>query len=163
MTIKALATFLVLAMPPLALARLGETERQLNQRFGAPIERTKETTAAQGKTVEFGDRLVFHQGDWTIESVVIDGRCAWESYKKLGDWTETQFLLVLTTNAQGARWTDFSELETRDTLRDWRREDGGTAHWQTGQAMVVVHPAYQRAKERAEARAKAEAARLPKI
>lgn len=155
--------WLLLLLPAMAFGRLGETEKELTKRFGPPVKRAKETTHAQGRAVEFGDHLVFREGDWTIECVIVDGRSAWESYQKSGDWTEKQFLLVLTTEAQGARWTDLSDFATRDKVRDWRREDGGTAHWEATQPMIVVHPAYVRAKERAEAKARADAARLPKI
>jgi len=160
---KTIAFLLLLALPAAASARLGDTEKELVKRFGPATERRKETTFAYGKDVEFGDRLVFKQGDWIVESVVVDGRCAWESYTKAGDWNEKQLLLVLTTNAQGARWTELTDFDKREQERDWRREDGGTAHWQAKGPMVVVHPAYDRAKARAEAKAKADEARLPKI
>ena len=154
---------LFLALPLLAFARLGETEQQLTGRFGAAVSRGKEITLAQGKIVEFGSTLTFRQGDWTISSVIIDGRCAREVYQKSGDWTEDQFITVLTSNAQGAKWTDVSKGLVRKLAREWRREDGATAGWQMGAAMTVTHPAYRRAKENAEAKAKADAARIPKI
>ena len=47
--------------------------------------------------------------------------------------------------------------------RDWRREDGATASWQMLGAMTVTTPAYERAKNLAEAKAKAAASRIPKL
>jgi len=150
-------------LPSIAFARLGETEKQLTARFGAVVSRAKEITLTQGKIIEFGLKLTFRRGDWSIECSIIDGRSAREVYYKPGDWTEDQFTTVLASNAQGARWTDISNVAARKFAREWRREDGASATWQMGVAMSVTHPAYRRAKEKAEAKAKADAARIPKI
>ena len=151
-----------LALPLSSFARLGETESELTARFGQPTNRGKENTFAQGKLVEFGTRLTFHQGEWTITSVVIEGHCAREIYYKPGDWTEEQFTLVLTSNAQGTKWNDVSKPLVKKVSREWRRDDAATASWSGASSMFVTHPAYARAKELAEVKAKAEAGRLPK-
>jgi hypothetical protein len=151
------------ALPLCGFARLGETEQQLEKRFGAPNSRTKEITLGQGKVIEFGTKLRFRQGDWSIECAVIDGRCAKVTYQKPGDWTRDQFTTVLTSNGQGLKWADLSKEMVRALSREWRRDDGATAVWKMGMGMWVTHPAYERAKEQAVARAKAEAARIPKI
>jgi hypothetical protein len=156
-------SYLLLLLPSLAFARLGETETQLSARFGAPASRANEITLTQGKIVEFGLKLTFRQDDWTIESAIIDGRCARETYHKPGDWTDDQFTTILTSNAQGTRWADVSKDSVRKLVREWRRTDGAIAIWQMGVGMSVTHPAYQRAKDKAEANAKTDAARLPKI
>jgi hypothetical protein len=82
---------------------------------------------------------------------------------KPGDWTDDQFTTILTSNAQGTRWADVSKDSVRKLVREWRRTDGAIAIWQMGVGMSVTNPAYQRAKDKAEANAKADAARLPKI
>jgi hypothetical protein len=156
-------TLIVLWLPAAALARLGETERELVARFGEPRNRTEEITSTQGKMVAFGTRLYFRQGDWSIQCVVIEGRCAKEVYSKPGDWKEDQFQAILSSEAQGAKWTDISETSVKKLKRDWRRSDGATALWQMGVDMTITHPAFVRAKERAEAKAKADASRVPKF
>ena len=151
------------ALPVGAWARLGETEAQLVARFGAPTNRTDEITPAQGKWLVFGRRLYFRQGDWSIQCVVVDERCAKEVYQKPGDWTEDQFKAILSSEAQGARWTDRSQEGVKKLRREWRRADGATALWDTLSGMAVTHPAYLRAKQRVEEKAKAEASKVPRF
>ena len=151
------------ALPVGAWARLGETEAQLVARFGEPTNRTNEITLAQGKWLVFGQRLYFRQGDWSIQCVVVEERCAKEVYQKPGDWTEDQFKAILSSEAQGAQWTDRSQEGAKKLRREWRRADGATAVWEAPNGMAVTHPAYVRAKERAEAKAKAEAGKVPRF
>src|ERR1017187_6230486 len=133
--------------------RLGETEQELVARFGPPVSRVREITLTQNKVIEFGSKLIFRQGDWTIESVMIEGRCGREEYWKAGEWTEDQFVTVLTSNAQGEKWTDLSKAMSKKLAREWHRGDGATAVWNMGSHMTVTHPAYVRAKKRAEDKA----------
>jgi len=154
---------LLLTVPSLACARLGETEEQLVARFGAAATKAKEITLTQGKIIEFGTKLTFRQGDWSIECAITDGRSSREVYHKQGEWTEDQFATVLNSNSQGGKWTDTSKAMVKKVAREWRRDDGATAVWQMGTGMVVTQPAYLRAKEKAEAKAKADARRVPKI
>lgn len=150
-------------LPAIAFARLGETEAELLKRFGPPAGRGKESTVAQGKILEFGPTLRFRQGDWSIACTLIDGRSCKENYQKSGEWTEEQFATVLNSNAQGAKWTDISKPGGKKLAREWKRSDGATATWSKHSGITVTHPAYRRAKEVLEAKAKAEAARVPKI
>jgi len=145
-----------------AWARLGETEAELIARFGQPTFRDKHSTYVQGKVWELGPRLSFKQDDWSIVSEMVDGRAATESYTKVGEWTDAQILAVLAANAQGATWTLTSKPGSSAYLREWKRTDGATARW-TGRSISLVAPAYARAKEIAEAKAKAETRRMPKI
>jgi|CZKI01.1.fsa_nt_gi hypothetical protein len=152
-----------LVIPACVYGRLGETEKELAGRLGAPASKSAEITLAQGKIIEFGSKLTFRQGDWTIECAVIEGRCARVVYAKMGDWTEDQFITVLTSNSQGAKWTDVSKEMTKKLAREWRREDGAVAIWHMGVGMTVTSPAYDRAKQKAEAKAKSDASQIPKI
>lgn len=153
---------LLLIAPALAHARLGEKEEQLTARFGTPVGRTSENTMAQGKILEFGYRLTYRQEEWTITVVIVDGRSVQESYHKPGDWTDAQITAVLNSNTQGAKWTDETPPSARKFARKWRRSDGGGASWsQSG--ITVTHPAYQKAKDLAATKAKAAAAKVPKI
>jgi hypothetical protein len=66
-------------------------------------------------------------------------------------------------NAQGARWSDTGKPNSKKLARSWRRDDGATARWQMADGLTLVTPAYERAKTLAEAKAKAEASRPPRI
>jgi hypothetical protein len=156
-------TLTALLLPISAHARLGDTERELVARFGQPVSRSKELIMAQGKTIELGPKLMFRQGDWYIYCDLIDDRCARISYSKSGAWTDNQILTVLTANAQGAKWTEVSNPNLRNLVRDWKREDGATAHWQAAMSISLSTPAYDRAKRVAEAKAKAAASEIPHL
>jgi len=150
----------VLLLPLSAHARLGETERELIARFGQPDSRSNEYVSAQGNTFAFCPKLTFRQDDWYINCDMVDGRCVRIAYYKRGDWTEDQFLTVLTVNAQGARWT---EVERRQFVREWKREDGTIAHWQAGQSFFITTPAFERAKQAAVAKENAAVRQIPKL
>ncbi len=154
---------IALLLPLSAWARLGETESGLTARFGQPTGRSRTVTSVQGKTIELGPSLLFRQDDWSIICDLIDGRCARISYSKRGEWTDDQIQAVLTANAQGAKWTDVSNAHLRNLSRDWKREDGATAHWQQGLSLSITTPAFERAKRIAEAKAKADASRVPRL
>jgi hypothetical protein len=149
--------------PFLAFAHLGDTEQQLIARFGPPLSRGHDLTLTQGKVIEFGSKLSFRQGDWAIECIVIDSRCARVTYSKPGEWSEDQLVAVLTSNAQGGQWTDNSKEMVKKLARDWRRSDGAVATWRMGVSMVVTNPAYDRAKQIVELKAKADASRIPNL
>ena len=159
---KILTIFLCL-VPIVSYGRLGETEAQLQQRFGAPASQSKDMIFAQGKMLELCPILTFKQDDWYIRSHIIEGRCALETISKPGEWTDEQITLVLTSNAQSAKWTEITNPGLGKLKREWRREDGATAVWQLGQGFVVTHPAYNLAKQRAQDKAKADASRLPNL
>lgn len=154
--------FSLLAHCP-ALARLGETERQLIERFGEPESRTRHSIHAQGKFIDLGPKLVFREGDWRIACDLIDGKCVRIDYTKRGDWTEDQLQLVLNSNAQGAKWTETGKRSIARMIREWRRSDGSTAKWSKPQGFTLTWDAYEKAKARAEERARVEASRKPKI
>lgn len=149
---------------PIAVyGRLGETEQELIARFGVPLSRGHGSFSAQGRNLEIGNRFSFREGDWAVECIVVDGRCAQIAYSKPGDWTEDQLLTVLTANSQGAQWTDVSKEMIKKLERQWRRDDGAAAVWKMGIGMVVTSPAFEREKERIASKAKADASGIPKI
>ncbi len=157
-----LLVILFLTFAPLSLpARLGETDEELRKRFGSPKATGPEKLYLQGKAYDLGLVLTFQQQDWTIQSTVIDGRSVREFYTKRGEWTESQIATVLTSNAQGLKWTEATKGDRR-LLRRWRREDGATAEW-TLNRMTVIHPAHSRAVIVLEAKAKAEVSRPARI
>ena len=153
---------LLLFFATFAHARLGETEAELVGRFGPPTFRMVEKVPAQGRMWELGPRYSFRQGDWQIHCVLVEGRCAWIDYGKPGEWTEEQIQLVLGSNSQGARWTETTKGSNKHS-RSWRRTDGATATWTSYSGMKLIVPAYDRAKQIIEAKAKAAASQKPKI
>jgi len=161
--LKSALLFFVLIFPSVVFARLGESENELIVRFGKPVSKVKETTSAQGKFPEIGMILTFRQGDWSIQCSLTDGRCSKISYSKSGDWSNDQILTVLNSNSQGARWSEISNDAIKNLQRTWKRADGGIATWQLASGMTLTNPAYDRAKSRAEAKAKGDAAKIPKI
>lgn len=153
----------LLLLTSTSYARLGETENQLIERFGAPVLRAKHQIIAQGKMIDLGPRLLFREGDWRIACDLIDGKCARITYTKPGDWTEDQVQLVLSNNAQGAKWSETSKPGAAKMLRDWKRSDGSVARWSRPEGFTVTWDFYLKAKARAEERARVEASRKPKI
>lgn len=143
-------------------ARLGETPDELKARFGDPTSTANEITIAQGRILEFGSQLRFKQGDWSIAASIVEGRSVKEVYSHKGDWTEAQFTTVLTGNSQGATWAESDNSGSKKLTRSWKRSDGAAATWAIN-SMTVDHPAYGRAKAKAEAKGKAEAGRVPEI
>lgn len=154
--------FGVMAVTAVCHARLGETEAQLVARFGKPNLRSNHSAIAQGKSWVLGPSYHFRQDDWSISCDLVDGRCVRIGYSKGGDWTEDQIALVLASNSQGQKWTEGVSGAAK-LSRSWKRSDGATAQWSRGGSMRLVVPAYERAKQVAEAKAKAEASRKPKI
>lgn len=84
-------------------------------------------------------------------------------YSKVGDWTEDQFHAVLTANAQSTTWTVTNKPNVQKYHRSWKRTDGARAVWTRNAEMTLTHPAYERAKAIAEAKAKAESSKVPKV
>jgi len=146
-----------------AHARLGDTEAELVKRFGEPTLRSTHSIFAQGKRREMGPVLYFKQEDWSISCDLVDGRCMRISYSKPGDWSEDQIQLVLSTNSQGAAWTETSKLSIAKLQRTWRRSDGSTAEWFKNRSMDLVWNAYNVAKKKLEEQAKVEGMKKPKI
>lgn len=142
--------------------RVGETEEQLIERFGAPESRSKHQVFEQGRTYDLGPSLSFTEGDWRIGCDLVDGRCVRILYTKVGAWTEEHIQTVLNASTQGGTWTETSKSGAKAMVRDWKRSDGGIAQW-VGVRMTVTVPAYFRAKSIAEAKGKAAAAKPAKI
>jgi hypothetical protein len=153
----------LLTFTAVAHARLGETEAQMIARFGEPMHRTQHSMYAQGKVWHMGPSLSFRQDDWNIGCDLVDGRCVKIQYGKTGEWTEEQFQMVLAYNSQGAKWTETSKPELKKYKRTWKRADGADASWSGGGQIALVVPAYERAKQVIEAKAKAAASQKPKI
>jgi hypothetical protein len=147
----------------LGYARLGETESELVHRFGQPTTRTSHSISAQGKVWALGPTLGFRQDGWAISCDLVDGKCVRVEYGKQGDWTEEQIQQVLTANSQDGKWIETTSPSIGTFGRTWKRTDGAICRWSTVFGMKLTHPAYEHTKESAEAKAKAEASRKPRI
>jgi hypothetical protein len=147
----------------IASARLGDTEAELVERFGKPTMHSKHFIFAQGKQREMGPTLHFRLDEWSISCDLVDGRCMRIGYAKPGGWTEDQIRLVLSTNSQGAAWTETSKPMIAKLQRSWHRSDGSMANWNLGQGMNLVWNAYNVAKVKLEEQAKVEGMKKPKI
>ena len=161
MTATPLFILLLVFAPTTLVARLGESNPELQRRFGRPLSTATGKVSLQGKLYDVGEALTFRQDDWTIQATLVDGKSVREFYTKRGEWTESQVATVLTSNAQGLKWSEVTKGDRR-LLRRWRREDGATAEWSINR-MSVTHPAHVRAIKVLEAKAKAEVSRPAKI
>lgn len=144
-------------------ARLGETEKQLIERFGPPRLQAQHSIIAQGKIIPLGPQLHFAEGDWRIVCDIVDGKCLRIAYSKQGDWTEDQFQLVLNNNSQGSKWVEITKPSIAKLQREWKRGDGSTGKWTKVTGFALTWDAYKKAKAKAEERARVEASRKPKI
>jgi hypothetical protein len=159
-----LIRFLLIAcLASVAQARLGETEAQMVARFGKPTLRTTHTVHSQGKSWDLGPSFHFRQDDWTIQCDLIDARCVRVVYGKRGEWTDEQLEMVLAYNSQGLKWERLPKPGFEKNLRSWKRSDGATADWNWVNGMKLTVPAYDRAKQTLEAKAKAGVSGKPKI
>lgn len=145
-----------------ALARLGETEPQLVERYGKAIMRTPEAVIEQGKIYALADDLHFRADGWSVIARVVNGRCESISYGKPGEWTEEQYRTLLEANGTRAQWEE-RKTPTPKTHREWKRRDGATAVWRMLVNLTIESPAYQQARETLKKRAKEEASKLPKF
>lgn len=131
--------------------------------LAAPPTSPKLVTYAHGKSWELGTTLTYRQDDWVITSDLVDDRVVREEYQKRGEWTVSQIQTVVAANGQGAQWTEISVKESEKWAPKWKRSDGATAQWKNAAGFKFSTPAYERAKEIAESKAKAGVSRMPKI
>lgn len=126
--VSCLTTVFLLGFASMAHARIGETEAQLVDRFGAVRARLPERTVEQGRVYALGERVVLKQGEWRVTAVLIDGYCAKITYTKTGAWTEQHYQDLLTVNAGRWAWTEVTGGAPK-WQRTWRRADGLVAKW----------------------------------
>lgn len=123
-----LTSLLLLASVTNVHGRIGETEAELVERFGAVHARMPERMLEKGRIYLMGERVVLKLDEWRVTAVLIGGRCAKISYVKSGGWTRQQHDELLAVNA--GRWT-WSEIvgAAPKWQRTWRRSDGLVAKW----------------------------------
>jgi hypothetical protein len=109
-----LAIFLLAILPGPLFARLGETEAQIEARYGQPSE----TNFLYGFRAE-----IFSISGMQIMVSFLDGKSAWEEYNKVdqSDLSDHEIDILMNANGQGKNWeqVDCSSFQ----YRMWRLED----------------------------------------
>ena len=152
--------FAALAVTVSVFASVGETEPELEQRYGKVVSRNPELTIEQQRRFAIGEVLVFKPGDWYVSALLIKGRCERIFYGKAGEWTDTQFSHLLDVNGPLSAWTADRSPYPKSS-RHWTRKDGSVAYWRLGEGFTVSTPAYEQTLAAIKAAAKAEASKMP--
>jgi hypothetical protein len=123
--------------------------------------RSNYTTGFEGRTYVVGTALHFNMEQWSIQALMIDGRCAQISYSKPGTWSEDQIATVFNSNGSMSNWKA-TPPDGPLLFRHWKRNDGATARWGMS-GPELTHPAYERRLAVLKAKAEAESHRPPKL
>lgn len=124
----------LMAVPSVSFARLGETEDELIERFGQPVS---DITAKD--QVGIADKiLMFKKGDTVIHATIYKGQCVSEGYQFM-DSNGNEVAIngaalekadaALGANAAGFRWQKHPNPSAinPDMLHAWNRTDGAVA------------------------------------
>lgn len=152
----------VLLLTALATARVGENEQELVHRYGGVISRLKAEHSTQGRRYSYGEYLDFRADDWSIQALLINGRCERISYAKRGEWTEEQFKHLLEINGGRSQWEEQKNPNPK-FQRKWKRRDKTTADWLSARGITIETPVVEKTKQAIEKAAKEEASKLPKF
>ncbi len=118
----ALAATLLVALP--ASARIGETESQVEKRYGKPVETLRNESGLHRKYAFRG---------FTVLVSFQSGVSAMEQYQKkdLAVITPTETVQLLAANSNGGKWTDPELTDTGDYI----------AHtWGSPKLVAIYHP-----------------------
>jgi hypothetical protein len=116
----ATATIVGLLVPTMAAARVGETIRECDARYGKP------TQAEAGPIVaDSVERTYFKEG-FTIEVLFVDGRAETISYLHPSAFTDEQITKLLNNNAQGEVWAE-KPNGSSGVYGSWETPKGATA------------------------------------
>ena len=116
-----------------AWARLGETEDQCVQRYGAVLTRTT--------VVEFGQKLptlAFVKNGYMIVAEMLDGKVGLMMITKADstDFSENEQQLLIDADSSGQKWAKQNDLSV-DSL--WIRDDGAQAQYKPlDKALIFV-------------------------
>lgn len=131
---------LFIALP--ALARLGETQKELVARYGDPI-RSKAWSST------------FSKSEFIIQAEMLDGKCGFIYFHHERKLNPAQIAVLLAANKGASEWDDGQSLETGYT---WTRKDKG-AYAVLVEDMDGLLVMSSKWKEEEEAKKKAEAER----
>lgn len=97
-------------------ARLGETQAEIEKRYGPPIRKLKFQKPIEKK-------LKYHFGGYVIEVSFIQDRCVIEAVDRddRGFFGEDEIAALLRANEAGLSW---QREESSNTEREYRRTDG---------------------------------------
>jgi hypothetical protein len=155
--------FVILALSLVcpAHARLTEKEDDLVKRFGQVVSRLEQNRSFEGRTYWVGTRLSFRSDQWSIDVLMVDGRCAEIRYGKVGSWTSEQIIGLLDRNGGSAGYKE-EKTGLGPSYRKWKQGDGVAAVFSLNR-LTLTHPMLERRFALLKAKAEAESKRPPKF
>ena len=99
-----------------AHARIGETEAQIQKRYGKPLKVIGDSPAQRA--------ITYRVHTYYVLVVFLDGKSECETYAKQdgGPFSSDEVRILLQNNSDGKGWTDMTKKETKD-IQEWWRDD----------------------------------------
>jgi hypothetical protein len=95
------------ALPTYVLARLGDTEADLIERYGQPVQRVETVDGFPGvKGRTFRVSLI------TVTAYLLDKTCQYEQYSKVGGVNDSEIDQILAANGAGQEWMALDKPRT---------------------------------------------------
>ena len=116
---------LFLALPASVLARIGDTEADLIQRYGEPVYQVEAIDGfpgVKGRT--------FKVSTITVTAYLLDKTCQYEQYSRPGGLTDGEILQTLSANSGGHEWAALDKPATPMNKKEWMRRDQKAAAFQ---------------------------------
>jgi hypothetical protein len=116
---------LFLALPASVLARIGDTEADLIQRYGEPVfqvEAIDGFPGVKGRT--------FKVSTITVTAYLLDKTCQYQQYSRPGGLTDREILQILSANSGGHEWAALDKPATPMNKKEWMRRDQKAAAFQ---------------------------------
>lgn len=156
-----LGAFLILSAPRSAEARLDETIKESDKRYGKPV--AKETAYPLIRNAE---HRVYHFEGWKIETAFVDDRAACMEYSKLRDPERSDTVVLqqgeidklLAAEAGGGSWSQEKEEASSNPFKalgkfventeKWKNSNGSTAELRQNKLILRVEtPAAEKARQ----------------
>ena len=118
----ATTAIVTLLVPTMAAARLGETIRECDARYGKP------TKVEAGSVFANSLERTYVKGGFTIEVLFVNGRAERISYLHPSAFADEQITKLLTNNAQGEVWTA-TPNGSSNVYGSWGTPKGATAEY----------------------------------
>jgi hypothetical protein len=100
------------------LARLGDTETDLIERYGQPVHRVETVDGLPGVKGR-----TFRVSPITVTAYLLDKTCQYEQYSKIGGLTDNEIEQILAANSAGQEWMALDKPQTPSNRREWMRRD----------------------------------------
>lgn len=132
---------LLLAVPGLALARIGETAAELDARYGKPVR----TFSGSFPAAEFEKRS-YESAGISVEAYMWQGKCHRENYShtSVSPLTPVEVDALMAANAGGRVWK-LSSIDRQG--RTWVLEDLGAYHMTQLGALEIYRRGFPKADE----------------